>query len=105
MDLRDRIIEAINTYQRYLWIKEALQQGISQQKIKYFKLWENGFLVYQGKAYVPNSSEMKNVVIRQMHNVPYFGHSGYHKFIAAMRSQYFFPRMKKEVDNYIARCL
>jgi hypothetical protein len=35
---------------------------------------ENGILMYRGKAYVPNSEEMKNIVLREMHNVPYVGH-------------------------------
>jgi hypothetical protein len=45
---------------------------------------------------------MKNIVLREMHNVPYVGHPGYHKTIAVVRSQYFWPGMKKEVANYIA---
>jgi hypothetical protein len=40
-----------------------------------------------------------------MHNVPYVGHPGYQKLIAVVRSQYFFPGMKKEVANYISICL
>jgi hypothetical protein len=54
---------------------------------------------------VPNSSELKNIVLREMHNVSYVGHPRYHKSIAVIRSQYFLPGMKKEVANYIARCL
>jgi hypothetical protein len=44
-------------------------------------------------------------VLREMHNVPYVGHIGYHKTIENIRRQYFCPGMKKEVANYIARCL
>jgi hypothetical protein len=29
--------------------------------------------MYKGKIYVPNSGEMKNIVVREMHNVPYVG--------------------------------
>jgi hypothetical protein len=61
--------------------------------------------VYKGKIYVPNSGEPKNIVLREMHNLPYVGHPRHHKTIAVVRSQCFWPRMKKEVDNYIARCL
>jgi hypothetical protein len=48
---------------------------------------------------VSNSNEMKNVVMKEMHNVPYVGHPRYHKTIAAIRSQYFWPKMKNEVAN------
>jgi hypothetical protein len=37
--------------------------------------------------------------------VPYVGNLGYQKTIAVVRSQYFLPVMKKEVANYIAKCL
>jgi hypothetical protein len=48
---------------------------------------------------------MKNIVLREMHNVPYVGHPRYHKTIAVVRGQYFWPGMKKDVVDYIARCM
>jgi hypothetical protein len=40
-----------------------------------------------------------------MHNVPYAGHLGYQKTIAAVKSQYYWPDMKKELADFIAKCL
>ena len=40
-----------------------------------------------------------------MHNVPYVGHPGYHKTMEAVKSHYFWPGMKKEVAEYISRCM
>jgi hypothetical protein len=61
--------------------------------------------MYKGKMYVPNYSELENTLMREMHNVPYARHQGYQKTIAVVRSQYFWPKMKKEVANYMAICL
>jgi uncharacterized protein (DUF1919 family) len=61
--------------------------------------------MYKGKVYVSISSDIKNVVLKEMHNVPYARNLGYHNTITTVRSQYFWPRMKKEVVNYIAKCL
>jgi hypothetical protein len=61
--------------------------------------------MYRGNIYVPKSREMKNTMLREMHNVPYVGHPVYHKSIVVIRSQYFWSGMKKEVVDYIARCL
>ena len=61
--------------------------------------------MYKGKVYVLNSNELKNVFLKEMHNVPYTGNLGYHKTIVIVRSQYFWSRMKKEVANYIAICI
>jgi hypothetical protein len=43
--------------------------------------------------------------LREIHNVPYVGHPGYQKTIVAIKSQYYWPSMKKEVIDFIARCL
>jgi hypothetical protein len=68
-------------------------------------LKEDEILMYRGKICVPNSGELKNIALREIHNVLYVRHSGYHKLIIVVRSQYFWPGMKKEVANYIAKCL
>jgi hypothetical protein len=43
--------------------------------------------MYKGKVYVQNSNEMKNAMLREIHNVPYVGHLGYQNLIAAIISQ------------------
>jgi hypothetical protein len=40
-----------------------------------------------------------------MHNVPYVGHLGYQKIVAVVKSHYFWPGMKREIVEYIARCM
>jgi hypothetical protein len=48
---------------------------------------------------------LRNLVPKEMHNVPYVGHLGHRKPITAVRGQYFWPGMKKDVTNYLARCM
>jgi hypothetical protein len=84
---------------------EKLQQSLLQQKIEEYKLDKDEILMYRGRIYVPNSNELKNMILGEMHNVPYAGHPGYQKTIAAVKSQYYWPGMKKEVSDFIARCL
>jgi hypothetical protein len=66
-----------------------------QQKNEDYKLEKEEILVYRGIIYVPNSQELKNMILREMHNVPYVGHPTYHKTIAVVKSQYYWPYMKK----------
>jgi hypothetical protein len=54
---------------------------------------------------VSNCNELKNTVLKEMHNMPYDGHPRYQKTIAAIRSQYVWSGMKKKVVNYISKCL
>jgi hypothetical protein len=66
---------------------------------------EDGLLMHKNRIYVPSSGELRNLVLKEMHNVPYVGHLGYQKTIAIVRSQLFWPGMKKYVVDYIARCM
>jgi hypothetical protein len=84
-DLKDKILEATNLDQHYLKIKETLQQGSLQKKVKYYELQEDGILMYKGKIYVPNTRELKNTLLIEMHNVPYARHPGYQKSIVILR--------------------
>jgi hypothetical protein len=87
--LKDQIIAPTNSDQHYLKIKETLQQGNFQQKFNCYEMKEDGILMYKGKVYVMNSSELKNAILKEMRNVPYVGHPGYQKTIATVSSQYF----------------
>jgi hypothetical protein len=40
-----------------------------------------------------------------MHKVPYVGHPIYQKTITLAKTQYYWPGMKKQVVDFIARCL
>ena len=41
----------------------------------------------------------------KIHQTPYSGHPGYHKTIPTARKQYFWPGMKKDMAEYISRCM
>jgi hypothetical protein len=75
-----------------------------QQKIEDYKLDNDEILMYKGRIYVPNSQELKNLILREVHNVPYVGHPRYQKTITVVKIQYYWPGMKKEVVDFIARC-
>jgi hypothetical protein len=76
-----------------------------QQKSEEYKLEKVVIPMYRGRIYVPNSHKLKNMVLKEMHNVPYVGHPGYCKNIVVVKGQDYWSRMKKEVVNFIANCL
>jgi hypothetical protein len=73
-DLKHGVLEAANLDLQYKELVEKLQQGNLQQKIGEYKLDNDEILMYRGRIYVPNSQELKNPILREMHNVPYVGH-------------------------------
>jgi hypothetical protein len=51
--------------------------------------------MFKGRVYVLNFQKLKNIVLKEMHNVPYVGHPGYQKTIAIVKSYQFCPCMNK----------
>jgi hypothetical protein len=104
-DLKRRILDVVVTDQHYLQVKESLQQEDVKHKMKEYEMKEDGLLMHKNRIYVPSSEELRNLVLKEMHNVPYPRHPGYQKKIAAVRSQLFWLGIKNDVTDYIARCM
>jgi hypothetical protein len=104
-DLKHKILEVAKSYLQYKELVGKLHQGNLQQKIEEYKLDNDEIMKFRGRIYVPNFQELKNMILGEMHNVPYVGHPGYQKTTAALKSQYYWPGMKKEVVDFIAKCL
>jgi hypothetical protein len=86
-------------------IKATLQQGKSQQKFEGYELRDDGIRMYRHRVYVSTDQELKSLLLSEMHKVPYVGNLGYRKTFVAVKKQYYWPCMKKEVVDFIARCL
>jgi hypothetical protein len=82
-----------------------LQRGKIPQKVEIYKLETDKTLLYKNKIYAPNVHELKLMILNEIHNVPYDGHPGYQKTMATVNSHYFWPGMKNEIIEYIARCM
>ena len=61
--------------------------------------------MHRDRVYVPHVGDIRKVVMKETHDVPYVGHLGYQKIVAAVRKQYYWPSMKNDVPQYIARCM
>ena len=82
-----------------------MQQADVRENYKDYALQDGGILKMKGRVYIPNSSELRKSVLQEMHNAPYVGHPGYQKTLTMVRKEYFWPGMKNEAANYIARCM
>jgi hypothetical protein len=59
------------------------------RKVKEYEIKEDGLLMHKNRIYVPSSGELRNLVLKEMHDVPYVGHLGYQKTITVVRSHFF----------------
>jgi len=104
-EMKDIILEAVNADLQYKNLVAKLQQRERPQTQESYTLGTSGLLLYKNKVYVPNDRELKLEILKEMHNMAYAGHPGYQKTVAAVRSHYFLPSLKKEIAEYIARCM
>jgi hypothetical protein len=105
LDLKRRILDGLVTDHHYLHVKEKLQQVNVQQKINEYEIKEDRLLMHKNRIYVPCFGELRNLVLKEMHDVPYVGHPDYQKKITEVRIQFFYPRMDNDVADYITRCM
>jgi hypothetical protein len=60
---------------------------------------------YNNIIYVPNNTNLKNLILVELHKKHYLGHPGYQKTMKTMKKEYFWTRMKTDVVEYLARFL
>ena len=89
----------------YELVKDKLQQQSIEKRYEEYKLEEDGLLTYKCKMYIPNVADLRRVIMDEIHQASYFGHPGYQKTMATARKQFFWPGMKKDMAEYISRCM
>jgi hypothetical protein len=104
-EMKDKILEASNADLQYKNLVAKLQQCERPQTQESYTLGTSGLLLYKNRVYVPNDRELKLAILKEMHNMAYAGHPGYPKTMAAVKSHYFWLGLKKEIAEYIARCM
>ena len=74
------------------------------EKFKYFEV-KDEILYYNGKVCVPKFGEHKLNIINNLHDIPIAGHPGFQKAYMAVKRYYYWSGMKKNIKEYVERCL
>ena len=77
-------------------VTESLNTGYSLNKKE--------LTLYKNRLYIANVPKIKLLILNEIHKTPYSGHPGYQKTITMLRKDYFWPKMKNELEEYISRC-
>lgn len=64
-----------------------------------------GLLLYRGSVYVPELGDLRNLVMLEAHKEPYSAHLGVKKMHADLKKHYYWPRMKRDIAEFVTRCL
>ncbi|XP_073015225.1 uncharacterized protein [Primulina eburnea] len=82
-------------------LKELTQTGQSEK----FSVASDGCLRYQGRLVVPNLIDLKESILREAHCSRHSVHPGMRKMYHILKSHYWWEGMKKEISDFVARCL
>ena len=104
-ELRQQITNHVAGDELYEQVKDKLQQQSLEKRYEGYKLEEDGLLTLKGIIYILNIAYLRRIVMDEIHQAPYSGHPGYQKTITTARKQYFWPGMKKDMAEYISRCM
>jgi hypothetical protein len=62
-------------------------------------------LTYKNRLYIPSCDDLKRFIMDELHKRPYIGHPGYRKMITTTRKQFYWPGLKNDIADYLAKCL
>ena len=62
-------------------------------------------MYFRHRLCIPNNKDLKNSILREAHDIPIAGHAGYIKTYALMHQSFYWPGMKRDVLQYVVRCL
>eukprot|EP00253_Pinus_taeda_P008741 PITA_08741 len=105
---RSQWVEAGHGDDKYMEIKHKLQQSIGKVTGDHnadYHFTANRLVRFRDRIYVPNCSDIKNITLREFDVKLYSEHLGYQKTLTTMKKFYYWSNLKKDVAEFVARCL
>ena len=70
-----------------------------------FRIGTDGILRIGDRVCIPNDSELRELILNEAHSTPYSIHPGTTKMYQDLKRHYWWPGMKKDVVEYVQKCL
>ena len=85
---------------------ERVLQGAPRMLRRGLEEWntEDGLLLFRGKVYVPNESELRRKIVQVHHDSLPTGHPGRWKTYELVSRNYWWPGMSTFVEKYVSAC-
>ena len=94
---QDMLSQIVQGYDTDPWFQQ-------EQHVAGLELY-NG-LFYKGDASViPDLPELKKLILKELHELNYCGHVGYHRTQHNVQRRYWWPSMATEIQEYVRGCL
>jgi hypothetical protein len=104
-DVRERVWNEQETYAFFKTVISYLKQEPTGLKYEGYQMLDEGLLTYRNRLYILSCDDLKKFIMDELHKRPYTGHPGYQKMITTTRKQLCWTRLKKDIVDYLAKCL
>ncbi|GJX05441.1 putative reverse transcriptase domain-containing protein [Tanacetum coccineum] len=96
--IKDRILAAQKeAVDEFVVLQRGLDKMIAQRS--------DGTLYYLDRIWVPLKGEVRTLIMDEAHKSKYFVHPRADKMYYDLRDRYWWPRMKKDIAEYVSKCL
>ena len=103
--LLGRVGEAQRNDPHLVEIVGKLMRGESSRHLDRYAIDERGWLRRDGRLCVPQDESLKKAILEDSHRSKMTIHPGGDKMYRDMKQVFFWARMKKDVVEFVARCL
>ena len=103
--LRDQVLQHLRQDEFYGEISHTLLRDSQDPRYRDFRTKEDGLLSYGGRMYIPKAPEIWRMIFKKFHSTPHSEHPEVTKMMADIKPLYFWKGMKREILDYVARCL
>ncbi|GKD29924.1 putative reverse transcriptase domain-containing protein [Tanacetum coccineum] len=96
--IKDRILEAQKeAVDEFAGLQKGLDEMIEQRSDR--------TLYYLDRIWVPLKGEVRTLIMDEAHKSKYSVHPGADKMYYDLRDRYWWPGMKKDIAEYVSKCL
>jgi len=100
-DLRSRVLMDQNDALDPDFIADEELCGVEQN----FEIDENGVRYFKGRVWIPLIRGLREIILKEAHSSRYSIHPGADKMYKNIRADYWWPGMKRDVAQYVGKCL
>jgi hypothetical protein len=104
-NIKERFKTAQETDAFFQTVTSYLKKDPTGMKYEGYQMLNDDLFNYKGRLYIPNCDDLKRFIMDELHKRPYNGHLGYHKMITATRKIFYWPGLKKDIVDYLDKCL
>ena len=83
-------------------IRDRVQIGSGDEG---WAIHEDGSLRYKGRVVVPQSTDLREDILKEFHCSRFIVYSGSTKMYRGLRHQYYWSEMKRHIGDFVQRCL